>query len=490
MFVSTPPQISADAAQTGFIGPSAPATAGSDGGFAAWLPGNLPPTGEMPTGATPLQGAAGAGGTVPPLPFSPFGLEIAQGTLGQLIQGTAETSGATGFQKSAGTPADLLVQTALLNQAGPQGEAQANQTAKPLTGQHSLVHSGAELSLMSGQKSGTAAPSTQSDADTTETMLNRFGMPAMAKEVTDPLTKRAASASAGAETFASTHRASSDTLSQGQTQLAALPQSTDNGFRSQLSQGGISQSQGQDGAGKPNPTINSADIAVQMARNKADGNNQFTIRLTPESMGTITVKLNITNNTNLTAQLQVEKPETLALLQKDLAGLEKALKAQGFSTGDGDLTVSLKASSVAVRGGEAAMNSGTDQRFGQGQNMGQNQSQTQNPTQNQTQGQTAAQNQASNSAAQQTPSQPPPSGGMDRPAPGMLLSSGDMGFQQSHHERGAQGHEGFDHHSNGHDQPEPDDLDAAQLEHADLIANAYHGQSLLIGMSTQLDLSV
>jgi len=32
-----------------------------------------------------------------------------------------------------------------------------------------------------------------------------------------------------------------------------------------------------------------------MARNKADGTNQFTIRLTPESLGTSPLKLNIAN---------------------------------------------------------------------------------------------------------------------------------------------------------------------------------------------------
>lgn len=484
MFVSTLPQISADAAQTGSNGPSAPAEAGSGGGFAAWLPGGAQPGGETPTGAAPLQGADG---TIPPPQFSPFGPEVAAGALGQPNQAAAEASGTTGFQKGAGTAADMLLQTTILT----KGDGQTNQSANQLAGQQGAAQPGAEPGLVSTQKPGTTAATPQSDADTTETVLNRLGVPAMAKEVTDPLAKRAAAfSSTAADTFGSAQRVSSDGLPQSQTQTATLPQSTDSGFRSQLSQGGLSQAQsqtqGQDGTSRPSPTINSPDIAVQMARNKAVGNNQFTIRLTPESMGTITVKLNIANNANLTAQLTVEKPETLALLQKDMAGLEKALKAQGFTTGDGDLTIALKSSGIGVRGGEAAMNSGADQRFSQGQNMGQNMGQNQS----QAQSQTNTQNQAPGSAAQQAPSSPPPSGGMDRPAPGMLLSSGDMGFQQSHQEQGAHGHEGFEQNANGHGQPEPDDQDAALLEHAELIANAYHGNSLLIGMSTQLDLSV
>lgn len=357
-----------------------------------------------------------------------------------------------------------------------------------MAGQSGAAHTGEAASLLSGSKPGTAI-STQSDAEAAETALNRLGMSASAKEAMQPLVRNAASFSSPAvDAFGTGTRASSEALLQGQTQLLTLPQSTDSGFRSAMAQTGVSQStgQGQDSAGKSNPAINSAEIAVQMASNKAEGKNQFTIRLTPESMGTITVKLNITNNTNLTAQLQVEKPETLALLQKDLAGLEKALKAQGFTTSDGDLTIALKPSSLGVRGGEAAMNSGADQRFGQGQNMGQNQSQAQ--AQNAAQNQAGTHNQGA--AAQSTPSHPTPTGALDRPAPGMLLSSGDMGFQQSHQERGAQGHEGFEQNSNGHAQTEPDDLEPGHLEHADLIASAYHGHNLLIGMSTQLDLSV
>ncbi|MEH6728681.1 MAG: flagellar hook-length control protein FliK, partial [Hyphomicrobiales bacterium] len=454
--------------------------------------------GDAATGTAPSDSKQGTGQSIQ---FSPLAPE----TSGQPKPATPHVSGTTGFQRGAGTPAEMLLQASILSQSGGQVEAQtgqadgktgtqtSGQTAGQLAaGQSGAAHTGEAASLLSAQKPGTATQA-QSDAEAAKTALNRLGVPASAKAVAEPLASTAASTSSPAvDPFGTGSRASSEALLQGQTQQATVPQSTDNGFRSALSQTGVSQGPGQsqDGAGKPNPTVNSADIAVQMARNKADGKNQFTIRLTPESMGTITVKLNITNNTNLTAQLQVEKPETLALLQKDLAGLEKALKAQGFTTSDGDLTIALKPSSLGVRGGEAAMNSGSDQRFGQGQNMGQNMSQNQTQAQAQNTAQNQAGTQSQGSAAQPTPSHPSPTGAMDRPAPGMLLSSGDMGFQQSHQERGAQGHDGFEQNPNGHAQSDPDDLEPAHLEHADLIASAYHGRNLLIGMSTQLDLSV
>ncbi len=489
MFVSMPPQISADAAQTGFIGPSAPANTGSDGGFAAWLNGNAQASSDAIAAMAQIHGEAGTAlaSQLPPI-FATL-TQGENGQSGQTAGGASEMSGAIGFQRAGSSPADMLLQASILKQAGAQGELQAGLEGgqKPGSATGTVIPpSGAAAPLMkpgflASQNSGTASQS--SDAETTDMALNRFGMPAVVKQATDALQKGAANNAADALG----NRVGSETLSQSQTQLPTALQSTDSAFRSALSQTGLpeggqklgqgqGQAQDQNSAGRLNPSINSADIAVQMARNKADGKNQFTIRLTPESMGTITVKLNITNNSNLTAQLQVEKPETLALLQKDMAGLEKVLRAQGFITSDGDLTIALKAASSGVRGAEAAMNSGTDQRFGQGQNQNQAQTQAQNPP--------------PGSAAQSTPAQHSPTGAMDRPAPGMLLSSGDMGFQQSQHEHGAQGQEGFEHNPHGQAQADPDDLDPALMEQADLIANAYHGQNLLIGMSTQLDLSV
>lgn len=494
MFVSTPPQISADAAQTGFIGPSAPANTGSDVGFAAWLNGNAQAGSDAVAALAQIQETAG-----PALPshLPSFFAALTLDENGQPVQsghtadGASNTSLTIGFQRAGGAPADMFLQASILKQAGAQGDVQAalegGQKPGSVTAQSNAIAPLPKTDLLSGQISAPA--SQQADADTAEAALNRFSMPTVMKQSADVLQRGVASNAADALG----HRAGSDTLGQSQTQLPGALQSSGSGFQSALSQSGLQeggQKPGQNATGRHNPAINSADIAVQMARNKADGQNQFTIRLTPESMGTITVRLNIANNANLTAQLQVEKPETLALLQKDMAGLEKALKAQGFTTGDGDLTIALKAASSGIRGAEAAMNSGTEQRFGQGQNHNQGQAQTQTQAQTQAQTQTQGQNSSPGSAAQTTPAQHSPAGAVDRPAPGMMLSSGDMGFQQSHHEHGAQGQDGLEQDSHGQAVADSEDADPALMEQADLIANAYHGRNLLIGMSTQLDLSV
>lgn len=237
--------------------------------------------------------------------------------------------------------------------------------------------------------------------------------------------------------------------------------------------------------GTPNATINTADIAVQVARQKADGNNQFTIRLSPESMGTVTIRLNVGDNAKLTAQMQVEKPETLALLQKDLAGLEKALKAQGFNTSTSDISIALKSATTAMRMGDVMGENVGDQRQGQGQNSTQNQQAAQT---NQTSTNSASQS----TAAQNAGNQNAQSGGVDRGVTTNNLPSSDMGgFQQSSQGRGEQSQMASDQEFQGHpDDTEIDEQDTSTQDMMENIANAYRASSILVGMSSQVDLSI
>lgn len=237
--------------------------------------------------------------------------------------------------------------------------------------------------------------------------------------------------------------------------------------------------------GTLNPTINTTDIAVQMARQKADGNNQFTIRLSPESMGTVTIRLNVGDNAKLTAQMQVEKPETLALLQKDLAGLEKALKTQGFNTSTSDLTIALKSASTAMRMGDVMGDNVGDQRPGQGQNSPLNQ---QSAPANQNNSNSTAQSTAAQTAGNQNTQ----SGGVDRGVATNNLPSSDMGgFQQSSQGRGEQSQTASDQEYQGHpDAAEADDQDASTQDMMENIANAYRASNILVGMSSQIDLSI
>ncbi|MEP0521143.1 MAG: flagellar hook-length control protein FliK [Hyphomicrobiales bacterium] len=237
--------------------------------------------------------------------------------------------------------------------------------------------------------------------------------------------------------------------------------------------------------GSLNTSINTADIAVQMAKHKADGSNQFTIRLSPHSMGTVTIQLNVSDNAQLTAQMQVEKPETLALLQKDMAGLEKALKAQGFNTTSNDISIALKSAATVMRMGDVMGESLADQRPGQGQQSAQNQA-----------GAQASQNSASSNgqttSGQNVSNQPAQSGAADRGSAGNALPSGDTGgFQQSSQGRGEQSQMMSDQGFHGHPEAaEMDELDTEIQEMADTITTAYQAGNIHIGMSSQVDLSI
>ncbi len=84
------------------------------------------------------------------------------------------------------------------------------------------------------------------------------------------------------------------------------------------------------------------NMAVEIARNFAAGNNRFQIRMDPPELGRIDVRLNIDESGALRARLAVERPETLDLLQRDTRALERALAEIGFEGTKTNLEFSLK----------------------------------------------------------------------------------------------------------------------------------------------------
>ena len=506
MFVSSLPQVAAEASQsgqsgqtgqtgkTGIIGPSVPAPAGSEGGFAAWLQSGLQPPTALPALIALPQA------DLPP------GMSTALQNFPDITAGQLSGPDANAVLNGAPGRATFPAQGAQAFSQLATGRMPDQTGLMPglVTGQGSGHKPEQTTGQTTGQPIGQAGRSVDGPPVITATMDANKGDPALARiaglvlanEVAGSQGQKSGAAFTGQTDLpTATGRIHSESAPQTAAQNATQPQLPFLPSRPQMLTGQSPQASTSDATGKPNPSINSADIAVQMARYKAEGQNQFTIRLTPESMGTITIRLNVGANSNLTAQMLVEKPETLALLQKDMAGLEKALKAQGFTTSTGDLTVALKAAGSLARGGDAAMNNASDQRFGQSQSQTQNPAQ--NATQNAAQGQTTAQSQNAANPAQalnaQQASNPhlAASGGADRPGSGMPLSSGDMGFQQSHQDRGTDGQDGFDHGPHGQfGHLEADDAETISPEIASVIANAYHGRNFLIGMSSRIDLSI
>lgn len=71
-------------------------------------------------------------------------------------------------------------------------------------------------------------------------------------------------------------------------------------------------------------------VAVRLITALNNGDDQIHIRLTPEDLGEITIKLNISDQ-RVNALIQSDNAETLKLLQKESQTLENALKESGFT---------------------------------------------------------------------------------------------------------------------------------------------------------------
>lgn len=83
-------------------------------------------------------------------------------------------------------------------------------------------------------------------------------------------------------------------------------------------------------------------IAINIQKALKAGKDQVTIKLQPEELGRIDVKLEVGEDGRVTAQVRAEKPETLELLQRDARGLERALQEAGLRADSGSLSFGLR----------------------------------------------------------------------------------------------------------------------------------------------------
>jgi flagellar hook-length control protein FliK len=83
-------------------------------------------------------------------------------------------------------------------------------------------------------------------------------------------------------------------------------------------------------------------LPVAIAARAAEGRQRFEIRLDPPELGRIDVRLDFARDGQLMARLVVDRAETLDLLRRDSASLEKALESAGLRADDGGLQFSLR----------------------------------------------------------------------------------------------------------------------------------------------------
>lgn len=90
------------------------------------------------------------------------------------------------------------------------------------------------------------------------------------------------------------------------------------------------------------PAAMIAGVAIEIAGKALAGSNRFEIRLDPPELGRIEVRLDVARDGRVTSHLVVDRADTLNLLQRDAAALQRALQDAGLKAGDNGLHFSLR----------------------------------------------------------------------------------------------------------------------------------------------------
>ena len=85
-----------------------------------------------------------------------------------------------------------------------------------------------------------------------------------------------------------------------------------------------------------------AGLPVVLAANAQSGNSRFEIRLDPPELGRIDVRLHFHADGQVTSHLIVDRSETLDLLRRDAADLERSLQQAGLKTSDQGMQFTLR----------------------------------------------------------------------------------------------------------------------------------------------------
>lgn len=83
-------------------------------------------------------------------------------------------------------------------------------------------------------------------------------------------------------------------------------------------------------------------IGMVIQRSLNNGQDRVSLRLHPEELGTVEIKLEVGHNKSVTAQVIVEKSETLQILKQDSQSLVQLLQDSGLQADSSSLNFSLK----------------------------------------------------------------------------------------------------------------------------------------------------
>lgn len=89
------------------------------------------------------------------------------------------------------------------------------------------------------------------------------------------------------------------------------------------------------------PRVLTEQIAVQVQKAVAQGQDRITIQLKPADLGRVEIKLDVMQDGRVAATIVADRPETLDLLQRDARGLQQALQDAGLKANSGSLSFNL-----------------------------------------------------------------------------------------------------------------------------------------------------
>ncbi len=92
----------------------------------------------------------------------------------------------------------------------------------------------------------------------------------------------------------------------------------------------------------PPPAPPAEQVAMQLRHAVAKGVDKITIQLSPASLGSIDVTLEVSSGSRVVVQVVVERADTLDLLRADARALERALQEAGLRTDSGSLNFNLR----------------------------------------------------------------------------------------------------------------------------------------------------
>ncbi|HET6520744.1 MAG TPA: flagellar hook-length control protein FliK [Geminicoccaceae bacterium] len=85
-----------------------------------------------------------------------------------------------------------------------------------------------------------------------------------------------------------------------------------------------------------------AQVGLYLRRAAHDRVERLVVRLEPEELGRVEVRLDFGRDGRVSALIAADRPETLEALQRDARGLERALQDAGLRPGDHGLSFSLR----------------------------------------------------------------------------------------------------------------------------------------------------